>query len=93
MKDLEGAEAERDQDFGVEPCVGVFEEGMELVVQANLPAEHAEHQGCGQVAVGGGERIHGFAAEQVVGVGLAALDGHEYRESGFAGWREGGHGT
>jgi hypothetical protein len=26
-------------------------------------------------------------------VGLAALDGHEYRESGFAGWREGGHGT
>jgi hypothetical protein len=66
MEQLEGAEAQGDQDLRVEPGVGVLEEGLQLVVEANLPAEHTEDQGGGQVAVWRGESIDSFAAEQVV---------------------------
>ena len=84
MQNLKCAEAESDQDFRIELGVGVLEQGLNLVIEANLPAEYAEHQGRGQIAVGGRERVDGFAAEQIVRVGVAAFDGHEDLEGGFA---------
>ncbi len=63
------------------------------MVEADLPAQHAQHQRRGQVAVGWRESVDGFAAQQIVGVGVAALDGHEDLEGGFAGGRDGGHGS
>ena len=58
------------------------------MVEPNLPAEHAQHQGRGQIAVGGRESVDGLAAQQIVGVGLAALDGHENLEGGLASGRD-----
>jgi hypothetical protein len=55
----------------------VLEQRMELVFKANLPAEDAEDKRCGQIAVWRGKNIDSFAAKQIVGVGLAAFDGHE----------------
>ena len=52
MQDLKGAEAQGDEDFGIEPGVGAREQRVHLVVETDLPAEHAQDQGCGQVAVG-----------------------------------------
>jgi hypothetical protein len=84
MKYLKCAELERDQDFRFKPCVGVFEQRLELVVEANLPAEDAEDKRCGQIAVRCGKSIDSFAAEQIVRMGLAALNGHEDVEGGFS---------
>ena len=58
-------------------ALGRLSKRANLVVQTNLPAQHAEHQRRGQVAVCRGERIDGFAAQQIVGVRLPALDGHQ----------------
>ena len=35
-----------------------------------------------------GERIDGFAAQQIVGVRMAAFNGHENLKCGLAGWRD-----
>ena len=88
VEQLECAQAQGDENFGVEFGVGAGEQGVKLVVELNLPAQHAQHQRRGQVAVGSARDVDGFAAQQIVGVGLAALDGHENLEGGFAGWRD-----
>jgi predicted component of type VI protein secretion system len=64
---------------------------MDLVVEANLPAEHAQHQRRGQVAISLRESVDSLSAQQIVGVGLATLDGHENLKGCFACWRDGGH--
>ena len=62
------------------------------MVETNLPAQHAENQSRGQVAVSRRESVDGFAAQQIVGVGLAALDGQKNLEGRFARWRNAGIG-
>ena len=80
-QNLECAEAQGDQDFRLEFSFGPGEQGLHLMVEANLPAKHAQNQRRGQVAIGGGERVDGFAAEQVVRMRIAALDGHAGRRT------------
>jgi hypothetical protein len=84
VENLKGSQAESNEYFRIEFGIGAFEQGMELMVEADLPAEYAENQGRGQIAIGCGKCVDGFAAEQVVGVGVAVLDGHENLEGGFA---------
>ena len=86
------AQAQGDENLGIELGVGAGQQGAELVVELNLPAQHAQDQRRGQVAVGSGERVDGFAAQQIVGVGMAALDGHQNLEGGLARWGDLGHG-
>jgi hypothetical protein len=84
VKDLECAEPESDENFRFKAGVGMLEQGLDLVVEANLPAEGAENKRGGQIAVGRGENVDGFAAQQIVRVGLATLDGDEDVEGGFS---------
>ena len=63
VEQLECAQAESDQDFCIEFHVGMSEQSADLLVELNLPAEHAQDERRDQVAVGGGERIDGFAAQ------------------------------
>jgi hypothetical protein len=84
VQNLECAQAEQDQNFGIEFGVGVREQSADLVIETNLPAENAEHKGCDQIAVEGRESINGFVAKQVVSVRAVALDCHENDERRFA---------
>ncbi len=53
MEQLECAQAEGDQNLQIELGIGAFEKQVDLVVELNLPAEHSQHQGRDQIAVGG----------------------------------------
>ena len=75
VEQLEGAEAEGDENFGIEFGVGAVEQGMDLVIKEDLPAKYAKDEGCGQVAVSCGQGVDGSGAKKIVGVGVAALDG------------------
>ena len=75
VQQLECAQAECDQDFCIELRMGARQQDLDLMVELNLPAQHAQNECRGQVAVRRGERVDGFAAQQVVGMGVAALDG------------------
>ena len=55
------------------------------MVELNLPAKHTQHQRRGQVAVGSREGVDPLGAQQIVGVRLAAFDGHENRKGRLAG--------
>lgn len=82
--ELKCAETESDENFRIETGVRFPEQRPEVVIEADLPAESAEHEGCGQVAIGGGELIDGISSQQFVGMAFAALDGGENVEGGAA---------
>ena len=63
VQNLKGAQAQGDPNLRVEFGVGAFEQDLELMIEANLPSEHAQHQRRGKVAVGGREHVDGFASE------------------------------
>ena len=84
MQYLKCAQTQRDKNFSIELGVGMLEEGLNLVVEEDLPAKHAEDEGCGEVAVRRGERVDGFAAKQIVGMRLAAFDCQQNVEGRFA---------
>jgi len=90
VQELEGSHAEGGGDRGGESLVGALEEGLHAGVEGDLPAEHAEDQGVGEVAVGLGEGGHAGAVEEVVGVcgrvGYTKKNG----EGGGAGGGDGG---
>ena len=84
VQNLKCAQAQRYADFGFEFSVGVLEQRLQLVVEADLPAEHAENQGCGEIAVCRRECADGFAAQQVIGKGVPSLHSQEDVEGCFA---------
>ena len=90
---LKGAEAESDENFRIEPGIGTFQSRANLGIQPDLPAKHAQHQGGRQIAVGDAERIDFLASEQIVRVGLAALDGEKNVEGSLARGRDSRHGA
>ena len=91
MQKLEGSEPQGDENFWIDPGIGAFQESLKLLVELNLPAEYAQDQGCGQVPVRRGESGDGFAAQQIVGVRMAALNSHEDVKGGVARGGDGGH--
>ena len=84
MEKLKSAEAKSDEDLGIELGVGALEKGLQLVIELNLPTEDAENEGRGEIAVGRGEGVDGFGAQEIVRVRLAAFDGDEDLKCGFA---------
>ncbi len=88
---LKRAHAESDRDLRIEFFSG-FGEEFQLVIEEDLPAEHAEHESCGQMAVGGRERVDGSRAQQIIRVRVAALDSQQDFEGGFTCGRDGGQG-
>ena len=88
--ELEGSHAEGGGDGGGEGLVGALEEGVHPGVEGDLPAEDAEDQGGGEVAVGLGEGGHAGAVEKVVGVGGGVGDAEKDGEGGGAGGGDGG---
>jgi hypothetical protein len=92
MRDLKCAEAKRDANFSIEARIGPREQGLQLMVEANLPTEHAKHERRGKMAVGGRKSVDGFAAQQIVGVRLPTLDSEQNLKSGFPRCSHGGHG-
>ncbi len=51
--ELEGAEAESDQDFRIKFGVGTLQQRANLLIEPKLPAKHAQHQSRGQIAIRG----------------------------------------
>ncbi len=90
VEELEGSHAEGGGDGGGEGLVGALEEGLHAGVEGDLPAEDAEDQGGGEVAVGLGEGGHAGAVEEVVGVGGGVGYAEEDGEGGGAGGGDGG---
>ena len=84
VKQLKCAEPQCDEHLGIEASVGPLEQRRNSASRPNLPAQRAEHERRCQVAVGGGERVHGPSAQQFVGVRMSALDGEQDLESSFA---------
>ncbi len=52
IKQLKHTETQRDENLGIEPGVGVLEQGAKQTVQLNLPAQHSENQRGGEMAIG-----------------------------------------
>src|SRR5271157_1848482 len=91
--ELENAEAESDQDFRIEPGIGMFQQRPRQLVQENLPAKHAQHQSRRQMTVRWRELVDLIGPQEIVSVVLAAFDSQKNAESGLARWRDGRHGA
>ncbi len=52
MQQLKRAQPQGNQYLRIEFGVGAFEQRLQLMIELNLPAQHAQHQRRGQVAVG-----------------------------------------
>jgi hypothetical protein len=89
VEELEGSHAEGGGDRRGEG-VGTLEEGGDASVEGDLPAEDAEDEGVGEVAVGLGEGGHAGAVEEVVGVGGGVGYADEDGEGGGTGGSDGG---
>lgn len=88
--ELEGSHAQGRGDRVGEGEVRTLEERLHTGVKGDLPAEDAEDEGGGEVAVGLGEGGHAGAVEQVVRVGGGGGDAVEDGEGSLAGGRDGG---
>lgn len=90
VQQLEDAEAQREQGCVVKFGVGALEHGAQYGVELQLPAEDAEDERGGEVAVFGGEAVDGGGVQQVVGVSGAGHDAIEDLDGGVARGRDGG---
>ena len=68
MQQLECAEAKRDPNLSIKLGARPCEQPSNLIVQLDLPAQHAQHESRGQVAVGRGKSSNRLAAQQIIGV-------------------------
>jgi len=90
VQELEGSHAKGGGYGSGEGLVGTLEERLDAGVEGELPAEDAEDEGGGEVAVSLGEGRHTRAVEEVVGVGGGIGDTEEDGEGGGAGGGDGG---
>lgn len=77
IEQLESSQAQSDQNLWIKPGVRPGEKFSQLLIKKNLPTEYAENQRRGQMSIAirkGRDRI---AAQQIVGVRPAALNGKE----------------
>ena len=73
VEQLKRAHSQSDEHFSIDARSRSFQEGLDLLIELNLPAKHAQHERSGQIAVGCGKRVDLSAAQKIVGVRLAAL--------------------
>ena len=71
---LKGSEPEGRKNFQIKLRTWPRKKGFDLLVQQHLPAQCAEHQSSGQIAVSGRKRIDRIAAQQIVSVRLVPLN-------------------
>ena len=89
--ELKGSHAKSDRDLWIKCFSGSGEE-FQLAIEEDLPAKHTEHECCGEMAVGGRERVDRLRTQQVIRVRVAALDSQQNVEGGFTCGRYRGQG-
>jgi hypothetical protein len=77
MEKLEGSEAECDDDGLSEALIWALQEWLDAGVEGDLPAERAEHERSGEVAVFRGELCGVRGVQEVVTIALPCRDKHE----------------
>ena len=86
MQQLKRPHAQSDPHFRIELCIGMLQQRPNLLVQPNLPAQHAQHQRRRQIPIRRRQRIHARLAQQFVRVRTPALNSKQNVESNFSRW-------
>ncbi len=74
MQELVCAHAQRGRRLRTQLCLGTRQQSANLRIEGQLPAQSSQHQGRGQVAVLGRERIHFRRVQQVIAVRIGGGD-------------------
>ena len=86
MQKLKSAQPQRNQNLRHRAWRWGVSAGLQLAVELNLPAQHAQHQRRCQIAVGARKSVDGLAAQQIVGVRLAPLNRQQNLKCRLARW-------
>ena len=63
MQQLKCSQAQRDEHFRFELCVGTLEKRAQRLIEFDLPTQHAEYQSSGKISILRGECRDGLSTK------------------------------